>query len=87
MILSDFTYKYIRPWFFKNDADQIQPIRVAISMCLLLIIAGIIIKFISPQHLSDVFVLGLIGKLTVLLGADTWRQNTKTKINAEMEGK
>lgn len=75
-----FLSKYVKPWFFSSESpDKIKPVRVAITVMIHLIFAAIIIKFISPGRLSDTFVLGLAAKLAILIGADTWRSNSKTK--------
>ena len=76
-----FIEKYVKPWFFSSSCpDRIKPIRVAISVFILLIVSAVIMKFISPERLSDVFVLGLVGNLGILLGADTWRSNSKDQV-------
>lgn len=72
--------KYIKPYFFSStNLNRIKPIRAIITLFLVLIIVAIVIKFFKPNHLSDTFVLGLFGGLGILLGADTWRSNTKTR--------
>lgn len=80
-----FLEKYIKPWFFDSDnPNKIKPNKVAISVFLILIIVGIIIKFCSPHYLSDGFMGILLGMVSVLIGAATWRDNSKDK-NGEPE--
>ena len=75
---NNFSTKYVKPWFFSgSNLEKIKPIRVAITIMLLLIIIAIVIKLVSPSWLSDTFVLGITGNLGILLGADTWRSNVK----------
>ena len=70
--------KYVKPWFFSSsNQDKIKPIRVAITVLLSLVIISIVIKLFNPGWLSDGFIGIMTGQLGILLGADTWRSNSK----------
>lgn len=87
-IVRAFFYCFIQPWFFSFDntsgsyQNRIKPIRVLITIFAFLVAASVLIKFDNPEWLSDMFVLGLFGQLGLLLGADTWRSNSKDKTMA-----
>lgn len=75
-----FVNKYIKPWFFSSDnPDKIKPIRCAITIFIILIVSSVIIKLSDPKWLSDTIVLGLMGNLGLLLGADVWKSNNDKK--------
>lgn len=80
MGLKMFINRFMKPWFFsKDDRYRIKPIRAAITITLVLIFTSVIIKMVDPKWLSDTFVLGMIGQMGFLLGADTWRSNSKDR--------
>ena len=79
-LVGNFIKKYVKPFFFAKDCpDRIRPIKVVITIFLALIIVSVIIKLFNPEYLSDMFILGMCGQLGILIGADVWRNNTKTK--------
>jgi len=79
-IISAFIKKYVKPFFFAKDCpNRIRPIKVVITIFLILIIVSVVIKLLNPEYLSDMFVLGMFGQLGILIGADVWRSNVKTK--------
>lgn len=64
---------------FISDKEGFKPIRFIITLTWIAIMIGVVIKFIKPTWLTDTFMGILLGQLSVLIGADTWRQNAKDK--------
>ncbi len=68
--------KTLMPFIGKNGT--IKPVRVFISIFLCLMVRAMWMK-LDGSPLSDYFILGLIGQVSVLIAADTWRSNSKDK--------
>ena len=77
----NFVTRFVRPFFFSKDDNEIKPIRFFITFFLLLIATGVIMKLAGADWISDALIGILTAQLGLLLGADTWRQNAKTKFN------
>lgn len=71
--------KYIRPWFFENGDNKIKPIRVLLTIMLLLIIASMFMRLLNVKYIDN----DLISRFGIILGtvlaADIWRRNNKDK--------
>lgn len=67
------------PFVGKNGV--VKPNRVFITIFLCLIIYAVNLKLRGYPYLSDTFIIALISQVSVFIGLDTWRSNTRDKNN------
>lgn len=75
--MKKFFRKIFLPFFCKNGA--VKPIRVFMSCLMVLIIWAIFKEVHTPGTMSPQVLGILYGGIGILIGADTWRSNIKTK--------
>lgn len=71
------------PFFAKNGS--VKPIRVFITCLMTLIIWAIFKEVLNPGTMNPQVLGILYGGIGLLIGADTWRSNIKTKYDGPAE--